>query len=272
MRPLKCASVKKKHSTEACTANAVTGHTLCGRHIRVKSVTLWKDVHMQEIKGLIKCQAVWKGWRIRRMIKLAGPGAMKRSVCTNDEDVCTCLEKERESPLNYFGLEENGKVWWFSFATLWDWSTRSIEPSNPYTKVPLTEDTLYRLRKLYLLRRRYRMDLPPEIKTLNERMTRRWTTLCQIFRSHGFADVHPLNFVDIDRHGFRMIFRLLHDDLAAMNPKPYRLLEYCARGLRHSEMVTYNYMLMSTTLLHALLMESNSYEIVFQLMSAIYRC
>jgi len=267
-----CASVKKKNSKDPCPASAIRGHTLCGRHLRAKTVTLWTDVHRDKLRGLVTCQALWRAWKVRRLIRLAGPGAMSRSKCTNDEDLCTCNEKERESPLNYFGLEENGKVWWFSFGTLWDWSIRSIEPSNPYTKVPLSEDTLFRLRKLYLLRRRYRMELPAETKDFNERMVRRWTTLCQIFRSYGFADVHPLNFIDISRHGFTMIFTLLHDDLMDMNPRPFRALDICGRGLRNTGMGIHNYMLLSTTLLHVLLMESNSYPIVFHLMSAIYRC
>jgi hypothetical protein len=57
-----------------------------------------------------------------------------------------------------------------------------------------------------------------------------------------------------------------------MNPRPFRALDICGRGLRNTGMGIHNYMLLSTTLLHVLLMESNSYPIVFHLMSAIYRC
>jgi hypothetical protein len=63
----------------------------------------------------------------------------------NDEELVTLESKTRQHPFDYIGMEEAGKVWWFDFCTLWDWSIRSITPTNPYTNVELAHEVKQRL-------------------------------------------------------------------------------------------------------------------------------
>jgi hypothetical protein len=95
------------------------GHTLCGTHARAKNVTLWAEAHKGNTSGLRKAQGLIRGWLVRRRLRYAGPGVLCRKNLANDEDLETCEESSKEHPFDYFAFEENGKVWWFHFPTLW---------------------------------------------------------------------------------------------------------------------------------------------------------
>ena len=94
---------------------------------------------------MVRAQALVRGWLLRKRLALGGPGVLRRSLVTNDEDLVTCESKETIRPFEYFGFEENGKVWCFSFPSLWKWAVRSHQPVNPYTKVPLDIETRKRM-------------------------------------------------------------------------------------------------------------------------------
>ena len=143
-----CASVRKRGSLDQCPLKALTGHTLCGVHARSKAVMLWAVVNQDKVGAATRVQAWIRGILLRRRLRLGGPGVLRRTGLSNDDDLVTCESSDRQYPLDYFAFEENGKVWWFDFGTLWKWAQRSTEPANPYTKVPLSVETRTRLRKV----------------------------------------------------------------------------------------------------------------------------
>lgn len=267
-----CASVRNKNSTDQCASQSMMGHAFCGRHARAKFPRIWADVNRTKITRFAKVQAVYRGWRVRRRIAWAGPGALKRKDCVNDEDLMTMESKDRQHPFEYFGIEEAGKVWWFDFGTAWEWTIRSVTPINPYTKVPFDHADLARLRKMHLYRRRVRLPVPPPTKDLTENVIRRWTVLTHIFRSFGFEDAHPEQFANLCHANMRTMFRILIADLEEM-PKPnQRFLALCSRGATGAFTSNIGYMISSLNLMTIALTDIQSYDIVFLMVSALHRC
>ena len=265
----RCASVQNKASTDQCASAAMTGHTLCGKHARMKTPRLWTEV---VTKTPIKIQAMYRGWCVRYRLALAGPGVLQRKRCVNDEDLVTMEEKKRQHPFDYFGIEEAGKVWWFDVGTVWEWSIRTVAPTNPYTKVPFEHSDLTRLRKIHLYRRRHRIPVPSPSKDLRENIVRRWTVLAHIFRSYGFDDAHPEQFANITHTNLRKMFQLLIQDIQAMKNPNHRVLGLCARGFTGDQSSTVGYTISSLNLLSIALTDTRSYDIVFLTLSALYRC
>ena len=250
------------------------GHTLCGRHRTTKQPRLWAAVVKDRTLPLVRFQAIFRGWRVRHYLALCGPGVLRRGECVNDEDLATMVDKNRQDPFDYVGLEEAGRIWWFDFCTLWDWMTRSIEPTNPYTKVELSHEVKQRMRKLWVYRRRRGMALVSEsgVPTA-DRIFRRWTVACQIFRFYGFEDVHPNMFVDLTKENLVVMFRFLATDLGEMHKKPHRALAYCTRGIHSSKTLTPNSFILTTlNAIIFMLTESKSYDFMFMVLSALYRC
>lgn len=213
-----CASVRKKGSLDPCGCRALLGHTLCGTHARAKTVTLWSEANKEKVVAAQRIQAVARGWSVRSRLRLAGPGVLRRNGLCNDEDLETCEPADRQSPLDYFAFTENGKVWWFDFTTLWKWVQLSVEPTNPYTKVPLDVETKKRLRRMWSVRRRHREPVPAEPTVYQERLRIRWTLLCQIFADNGFGVLAPDYFTSLTKNDYIVLFRRLRDVLQGSIP------------------------------------------------------
>lgn len=273
-----CASVRKKGSVDQCESSALRGHTLCGRHARCKHPVLWSSLHVTKGKPIEKVQALVRGWIVRRHLKVHGVGVLKRKNLANDEDLFTCESKERQYPFDYFSFEENGKIWWFDFNSLWNWISRSHDPVNPYTKTPLSTETRKRIRTVWGYRVRFRYPLPEESKVFDERIRHRWNVLSQIFADYGFIDVHPMNFAGLERADYLSMFILLRADIESVYPKsdPFRekAIRLCTRGeLTASTVRPTQYILQSAlTLLLLLNVHREPYTMVFLVLSALYRC
>jgi hypothetical protein len=273
-----CAAVKKKGSTEPCKAKALRGHTLCGRHAKMKSPTLWKDAHKKEITDIVKFQAIVRGWYIRKYLKLCGKGVLRRKELVNDEDLMTFEEKDKQHPFDYFSIEENGKVWWFDFSTIYRWSCQSHRPCNPYSKTPMTIEDRKRLFELWGCRQRRRLSLPKESTTHSERLQSRWNLLCQIFENYGFSDLHPNMFANMAKINYYVMLQMVNDDVRVSvsdnshyKERIMRLTNNAIRSIRDVE--THQYIRSClTTLLLMLSKPKDPYILVFTILSALHRC
>ncbi len=272
----RCASVRKKGSKDQCLALALKGHSMCGRHARMKTPQIWASLH--RTTRLPTVQALVRGWLLRRRLALAGPGVLRRTALANDEDVFTCESKDRQHPLEYFAFEESGKVWWFDAKSLWAWVARSAEPVNPYTKVPLTPDTRRRLRAYWAYTYRTVRPLPVEKGTFEQLLSYRWNVLTQVFRDNGFVDVSPHSFRTFSRQELLSMFVLLHQDLLVVLPERdmyrERLLRLARRGMTvRPETTPQQYLLHAAWLLELMVMiPRDPYVVVFSILSAFYRC
>ena len=264
---VRCAAAKKKGATTQCTANAMAGHTFCGTHARAKNADLWKDMNDRDVRVVV-CQSLARGWLIRRHLQLAGPGVLRRNDLGNDEDIVTCIEASKQHPLDYFAFEENGKVWWFDFGSIWVWSLKSLEPTNPYTRTPLTTEVRKRLREMWALRSNRKLVMPAEPVDPDERMHRRWTVLYQIFADNGFTDVSFTQLSQLGKLSHIAMWRFLREDC----PASIALCRYMLSAqLLNSNQATY--IMNSLRMLTRVAMSKKEhYATIFNIMSAIYRC
>lgn len=198
-------SVRSKKCFERCKANALRGLLLCKRHAKMKLPQLWVPDRLSDKEVCaVMIQALWKGYTIRNKLYLAGPGVLSRSVCHNDDDIVTGIEKEKQDPFQYFAFEEAGKVWWFDVRSIIQWSLQNVEILNPYTKQPLDIDTRRRMHELYHLRLRNKItSLHPYVEELTSVAitARRSIRIVQIMHENGFLDTNIVDFVDLDMAG-----------------------------------------------------------------------
>lgn len=273
----RCAAVKRRGTSEPCPVNALRGHTLCGRHARMRNPVLWADANLGRTLPIVKIQSHVRGWLVRKRLSYAGTGVLHRAGLANDEDIISCVEKDKVHPFDFFSFEENGKIWWFEFDGLWTWCMRNVEPSNPYTKVPLTTDTRKRLRTLWGYKRRNREELPVESPMFMERLRHRLNILSQHFGDYGFTDVHTENFVNFSKADYITLFVLLQRDIETVIPPsdPFRLRvsrlctnrTHVAHAVQNAQFVLQSVSL----LLHIVTLYKDPYVITFSILSAFYR-
>jgi hypothetical protein len=275
---MQCESIRKRGSNDQCTAMALMGHTLCGRHARMKVPVRWADVHRHKSQRIARVQGLIRGWLFRKRLALGGPGVLCRKNLANDEELVTCVEKDRQDPLEYFAFEENGKIWWFDFTSLWRWIVQTHEPANPYTKVPLSNEARRRLRACWAYRHRHKLQLPPESPYYSQRIQQRWNILCQLFVDNGFVDVHPNNFLNLRRDELRTMLILLQRDIHVVlrdtDPGRERILRLCGAPI-HSHNITESTryaMWVPYILMLILAVPRDPYVMTFSVLSALYRC
>lgn len=272
-----CASIRKKGSIDQCTAKPLVGHTLCGRHARAKHVRLWCDAHKDTTSKIPKVQALVRGWLLRRRLRYAGPGVLCRKNLANDEDLETCEEASKENPFDYFAFEENGKVWWFHFPTLWKWCLRSAEPTNPYTKVALSSDTRKRLRAVWGYQFRHKRGVPEEPNVFIDRMLGRWNIVCQIFADYGFGNINPRMFLPMGKNEYAVLFRFLRDDMEIVYPENNKTKKFvitqCNRMINNVNIVQPNIYLLNSmyTIMVLLMYPKDPYILAFTILSGLYR-
>ena len=270
----RCAAVKRRGSTEPCTSRSLRGHTLCGRHARMRSPTLWTDANGSRIESAVKIQALIRGWLIRRRLWYAGPGVLYRRDLANDEDVITCADRNRVHPMDFFSFVENGKVWWFEFASLWTWCRRNQDPVNPYTKVPLSSEARKRLRTIWGYKRRHREEIPEESNIYDERLRQKLNILTQHFADYGFTDVYPDTLIRYSKAEYITLFVLLHRDIETVIPEsdPFRnrIASLCA-ARTFVDQNRYYILQCINTLLHIVTLYKDPYVITFSILSAFYR-
>ncbi len=190
---------------------------LCGTHAKVKKLRLWKDANNLDDKAII-IQKTWKGYSVRSWLKIAGPGVLNRSICHNDEELVTMDEKKSINPFDYFSFEEGGKVYWFDVRSISESCMLKIEPSNPYTREPLSFETRRRLRQLCI--RRHRKNLNnmhnnSDKKSIDEIILTTWTHVCQIIIENGFFDMSPLYFTSLNKTRLLIFNTMIQRDLIA---------------------------------------------------------
>lgn len=272
----RCAAVKKRGSLDPCPTKPLRGHTLCGRHARMRTPTLWRDANVTRKVTIVKIQALVRGWLIRRRLSYAGTGVLHRSGLANDEDIITCADRNRVHPMDFFSFEENGKTWWFEFGGLWTWCMRNVEPTNPYTKVPLSADTRKRLRTIWGYKRRHREETPAESTDPEERMRHRANILVQHFQDYGFVDIHPSFILRCDRSDFIAFFMLLQRDIETVIPAsdPFRNRIAVLCGSRTAPTYTSHSLYLlncMSALLYIITLYRDPYVITFSILSAFYR-
>jgi len=274
-----CIGCKNKDSYDRCTSASITGLALCGRHVKSKTVRIWHVVNRVEDK-VIKISKIWRGYAIRRLLKLAGPGVLKRDICHNDEELVSLEPRQSIHPLDYFSFEEGGRIWWFDIRSIISCLNSALVPVNPYTRTPLTVDTRRRIRELYRYRLQNRKQIyhsPPGNKSQQDLLEFHWMRICQILAENGFEDVHPNQFLAISRSQLYTLLVFVMRDMQALaseHPKSSKRHRYYA-VLKREQDCFYNFqypLLHFGNLILMLLNDSaEPYNLCFILMSALHR-
>lgn len=274
-----CIACKNKDSYDRCQSATITGLAFCGRHVKSKSVRIWHVVNNVEDK-VTKIARIWRGYSVRRLLKLAGPGVLQRSVCHNEEELVSLEPKDKVYPLDYFAFEENGKVWWFDIRSIISCLNASLVPLNPYTRTPLSIETRCRLRNIYRYRLQYRKPIyhnPPITKTQQELLDFQWMRISQILAENGFEDVHPNHFLSLTRKQLYTLLVFIMRDMKALcaeHPKSSKRYRYHAVLAReHEYFYTFQAPFLHFANLFLMLVNDSvePYILCFLLMSALHR-
>ena len=272
---MRCASVRKKGSDLQCPAKPLFGHTLCGRHAKCKTPVLWSSTQQDKIIQTIKIQSCVRGWLLRKRLLLAGPGVLNRKQVCNNEDFNTMNEKEKVHPLNYFGFEEHGKIWWFEIDSIHQWMMMSMTPLNPYTKTPLNTQTRKRLRELMSYHQRRKIMNPVSFnqKSVAEVLIQHWNLICQCFQDYGFGEIQPRLFLRLNKHDYYAIFRMIHDDIRIVmkdSEELSKICDICSAKIHTSSSVQYT-ISSAGMLLYMIHVPRDPYILLFTMLSALYR-
>ena len=285
MSAICCSSCKNKTSNERCSAPALKGLVFCGKHAKAKHPRIWSVINNVDSRAII-IQKIWKGYILRKRIALAGPGAMKRSLCHNSEDIVTFESKETVSPLDYFSFEESGKIWWFDIRSILQYSMNSLNVINPYNRQPLPSEAKERLRSIYLYRLHTNQPNAHSESntklTIQEYVSQNWIQLCKILELNAFIDVMPRMFSSLNRVQYMIFLQLIHADMEVwarehkLGSKRYLYtgsLRHTVRKLqRHPEFSSLMTSYYASKVLLSILNDTNNpYPICFIIMSAIVR-
>ena len=280
-----CQSCKNKTSVDRCPSPVLKGLLFCGRHVKVKQPRLWKDVNKIDEKVTL-ISKVWKGYHIRKLLKLAGPSTFKRSLCVNQDELISLEPIQKIHPFDYFSFEENGKHYGFDIRTCIDTLNRNIRPVNPYTRQPFNIEDRKRLRELYLHRLRRSLPTTYENNTLNTTQTillNRWQQISQICEENGFTEpqINPNYFLSKTKLELYVFLNLICNDMKIWanehiqrRSKRFTYITWLQNVLNRysTSQSVYEYSFYVSTILLAILYDSvEPYNPCFIIMSALYR-
>jgi hypothetical protein len=183
----------------------------CGKHAKSKNPRIWSLVNSAG-DSAIKIQKIWRGWVVRYILDLAGPGVIKRSLCHNTEDVVTSEGKVH--PFDYFGFYEDNKVFWFDIRSIYQMSISKLNPENPYTRCKLSIDTRKRLKEAIYYRELRHLPLfhdPLYLTDMDRVFEMRWMMIGQMLEEHLFMEVNPIMFTGLNRGQLWQFTALLRD-------------------------------------------------------------
>jgi hypothetical protein len=81
-----CESCKNKNSLDRCSSPALKGLLYCGKHAKVKNPRVWKIINKLDGKVTLITK-IWRGYHLRKLLKLAGPGLFNKSLCVNQDEL-----------------------------------------------------------------------------------------------------------------------------------------------------------------------------------------
>jgi len=270
-----CISCKNQKTSDRCNRKCIKGLDVCGTHAKAKTRRNWYDINNIHAK-LCKIQAVWKGYSTRSILKRAGPGVLKRSICHNEEELVSFEPISKLHPFSYFSFEEQGKIWAFDTHSIAKILLQSVYPQNPYTRTPLNFETRRRLRECfhYLMRHKDREMVHIAQGYIVEY---RLNLLTQIIHENGFEDFRS-EYISIlsKEQSFVMRSLLVYDirGLISKNPSG-RHHRYCSLLTSRTFMISSHPTIALLTMLLLILTDirntSEEYEICFLIMSTLYR-
>lgn len=270
-----CTSCKKQGSDERCNKNCIKGLDVCGIHAKSKKQRNWYEVNNLSLK-ISKIQAVWRGFKTRCILDLAGPGVLKRSICHNEEELVSLDPISKIHPFSYFSFEEDGKIWAFDIKSIFKILLYNVTIQNPYTRSIISNENKRRLRNYFFYT--MRMNICPTHIPQSDLILCRLNLITQIIQDNGFEDFKPEYLSSLSQEQAYIMRSLLLYDIRILgnNQENLRLLRYCSLLNSRTFMVSSHPRVILITILSLILtdichMPKEEYEVCFLIMSALYR-
>jgi hypothetical protein len=251
--------------------------------MKMRSPRLWHVVNRVDSKITIISKH-WRGYLVRKRLKLAGPGVLKRDQCNNSDELVSLESIKTVDVFDYFGFQENDKVYGFDIRTILDTVHRNLVPTNPYTRQVLSIEDRKRLREIYSYRVRHKLSTTYEhntFRTTDIILTNRWVQLCQIMEENGFFNISPNLFLGLNKSQLYAFLAMIHNDLKtwAAEHKPPHSKRFLYVFWTNNVMKKYStaqsvaeYSFFVSSILLSILYDSvEPYSICFIFMSALYR-
>jgi hypothetical protein len=143
----------------------------------------------------IKIQKLFKGFIIRKLIKLKGEGLFNRKKCVNELDPLTLEDISKLNFENYISIQENGKTYGFNIASFWNlWKRKPYADKfieNPYTRIAINSKDWERCIKIIFISKKFCRNIIiereiDEIISLRKRIEMRTMTVFQKIDEMGF--------------------------------------------------------------------------------------
>ena len=278
-----CMSCRNKTSKDRCPNSVLPGLKFCGVHSKLKTHRLWTDVNDVQ-KRVTLISKIWKGYLLRKLLTLAGPGVLNRSICHNSEELLTLEPIKNINPFDYFGFKENDKIYGFDIRTIFDSVNRNINPVNPYTRQPLTIQDRRRLREIVAYRFRNKIQVFYEnnkVSGAEAILYNRWLQLSQVIEENGFFNTNPNLFLGLNRTQLYVFLTMILNDMKTWaaehkekNSKRFLYVFWIQNILNKYAMTqsTNQFSFYVSTILMTILYNSvEPYSVCFIIMSALYR-
>lgn len=154
--PSRCIARLLKDPTQQCKYKRKRGD-FCATHSRINNISRIPDPigldqtamtdfdsysnHVYREYPIIRIQSVWRGYRVRRQIRLQGIASICRHLLKNDSDFLTFESINEISPSDLFTFRDDARMHWgFHVATFQEFIKTS--QINPYNTLPLLPEVL----------------------------------------------------------------------------------------------------------------------------------
>ena len=133
-------------------------------------------------------------------------------------------------------------VWWFDIRSILSCLNSSTNPTNPYTRQPLTIDTRRRLRNVFTYRLRNKLPTlcSPAQRSFQDIVELYWLRACQVLHENGFEGVDPRDFLRMTKTQCLVFTNFLANDLLSLateHPKSSTRYRYAAIMKRERDII-----------------------------------
>ncbi len=143
----------------------------------------------------IKIQTLFRGFIVKKLIKLKGEGLFDRKKCTNTLDPLTLEAITKINFENYISIKENDKVYGFNIASFYNlWKRKPYVDKfiiNPYTRIPIEETDWIRCLRIIHISKKFEREIIiereiDEILSLKKKIEMKTMTVFQKMDELGF--------------------------------------------------------------------------------------
>lgn len=110
------------------------------------------DTHFNHTFSVQKIQKMFRGWIIRNLIMLKGPGLKNPTICVNDKDFVTMEPLKEISISNFYSYKDSKEfIYGFDIASLIHIIKSNAKLQNPYNREKINQQMIDEIKRVYRL-------------------------------------------------------------------------------------------------------------------------